>query len=194
MKKISFSFKNHFIHRIYLYIIAVLAIPAIVTYGVILRTNPKAEEMFTIFVEANINDVDAFKTFIKEHTSSGNKEITIYSSLSSMSTYEIIYQTQGLESDLLILSDNAFKNDYSSNFVELNEGNEFYKDNNKMVEDKHFGVEIYNHGEGYLSNYIKYNNDTNYYIFINKGSVHTTHFSESGKTEQIFKLFEAIYG
>ena len=194
MKKINFSFKNHFIHRIYLYIIAVLVIPAIVTYGVILKTNPKAEEIFTVFIEANIKDEDGLKSFIKEHTNRDNKEIIIYSSLSSMNTYEIIYQTQGLDSDILILSDNAFKNDNSSNYVELKEDNAFYKDTNKMVNDKHFGIEIYNQGEGYLADYIKYNEDNNYYVFINNGSVHTTHFSDSGKTEQIYKLLEAIYG
>lgn len=193
MKKISFSFKNHFIHRLYAYIIAAVAIPSIVTYGVILKTNPKAEEMFTIFVEANINDSSSFKDFIRNNTNEKNKEITTYSCLSSMNTYEVVYQTQGLESDLLILSENAFRDDYSSNYVELSTENSFYGSTNKMVNDKHFGIQIFDGSNGHLSNYIKYKENINYYIFINKNSVHISRFSNAGKTEQIYTLLEAIY-
>ena len=194
MKPIKFSFKHHFIRRIYLYIIAVLVVPSIITYGVILKTQPKQEEIFTIFVEANINDISSFQSFVKENTNIKNKETTIYHTLSSISTYEVIFQTQGLESDLLILSENAFKNDYSSNFVELDSENVFYSTTNKMVNEKHFGIQVFDGNEGFLSEFIKYIDDINYYIFINKNSVHTSRFSSEGKTEQIFNLLEAIYG
>lgn len=194
MNKIKFSFKNHFIHRIYAYILAVVIIPSLVTYGVILRTNPKPTEMFTAFVEANVIDNEQFKSFLKDNTNAQNKEITLYSSLSSMSTYEVIFQTQGIESDILILSDAAFKNDYASYFLEISETNKYYSPNNKIVADKHYGIQIYDGGKGYLSNYIKYNADVNYYIFINKESVHTSKFSSDGQTLQIYDLLGAIYG
>lgn len=192
--KVNFSFKHHFIHRLYFYIGALVLIPSLVTYGVILRTNPKKEELFTIFIEANIENPNAFKDFIKLNTNEKNKETTLYSSLSSMSTFQIIYQTQGLESDLIILSDNAFKNDYVSNYIELSEKDYLYSETNKQVEDKHFGIEIFNGKDGFLTQYIKYKSETKYYAFLNKSSVHTNPYSKEGTTKQIYRLLEAIYG
>ncbi len=194
MKKLSFSLKNHITHRLYLYILAVILIPAALTYGIILKTNPKPEEMFTVFVDANINDSEAFKSYIKQNTDEKDKETTIYSHLSSMNTYDVVYQTQGLNSDILILSENGFKNDYAANLVEINDENSYYSITNKMVEDKHFGIEIFDGKDGYLKDYIKYNDGIKYYIFINNGSVHTKNFKSDGTTEEIFKLLGAIYG
>lgn len=193
MRKISFSLKHHIIHRLYAYILAVVVIPSIVTYGVILRTNPKAEEVFTVFVEANVHDSSSFKNFIRSNTNESNKEVNVYSCLSSMNTYQVIYQTQGLESDLLILSDDAFKEDSVANYVELAPENDFYGSTNKIVGEKHFGIQLFDGTIGYLSDYIRYKKDTNYYAFINKDSVHKMRFSSEGKTNQIFTLLEAIY-
>lgn len=194
MKKISFSFKNHFLSRIYFYILAVLIIPSLVTYGVILKTNPKKEEIFTIFVDANINDEKEFKRFVKENTNIKNKEINVYSTLSSLQTYQVLYLTQGLESDILILSENGFDNSDSSYYLELTSGNTYYSDTNKMVNNKHYGIELYDGNNGAITSYVNYIKDVKYYIFINKKSIHTSSFSSSGKTEQIKNLLGAIYG
>lgn len=194
MKKLSFSFKNHLMSRLYLYILAIILIPSLVTYGIILRTNPKPAEIFTVFVEANINDSDSFKSFIKSHTDESDKETTLYTHLSSMNTYGVIFQTQGLDSDILILSENGFKNDYASNLVEITSDSPYFSETNKMVLDKHFGIEIFDGKKGKLSNYINYISGTKYYVFINNGSVHSKYFSNTGSTDEIFTLLEAIYG
>lgn len=194
MKKINFPFKKHFIDRLYLYVIAIILIPAIVSYGVILKTNPKDYEIFSVFVEANFRDSSSFKNYIKENTGKANKEINLYSITSDLKAYEVVYQTQGLESDILILSDKAFKNDYSSNYVELMENSSFYSDTNKMVNDKHFGIQIFDGMQGKLTDFINYEENQQYYLFINKYSVHTSRFVNEGKTEQIFKLLGVIYG
>lgn len=194
MKSVNFSFKNHFVHRLYAYILLVLILPSVLVYGIILWTNPKANEVFSIFVDANLIDNKSFESFIKENTDSKNKEINVYSSLSSLSIYTVMFQTQGLESDLLILSDNGVNQSYVTNFIELKSDMSYYSSTNKIYDGKHYGIQIYDGQEGYLSEYIKYENDINYYVFINKNSVHTSKIISSGVTEQIFNLLGAIYG
>ena len=181
-------------NRLYIYILAIILVPALVTYGIILRTNPKKEEVFTVFVEANITDSSSFKDYIKDNTNPNNKEINIYSHLSNMNTYEIIFQTQGIESDILILSEQGFKDDQSSYFIELSSDNKFYSSTNKIVEDKHFGIEIYDGKSGYLTDYINFIENNKYFIFLNKDSIHTSQLLKDGKTNQIITLLEAIYG
>ena len=72
MKNVNFSFKNHFVHRLYAYILLVILVPSVLVYGIILWTNPKAEEKFAIFVDGNLIDNKAFESFIKENTNIKN--------------------------------------------------------------------------------------------------------------------------
>lgn len=194
MKNVNFSFKNHFVHRLYAYILLVILVPSVLVYGIILWTNPKAEEKFAIFVDGNLIDNKAFESFIKENTNIKNKEVNVYSTLSSLSIYPVMFQTQGLDSDLLILSDDGVKQSYVSNFIELKNDMPYYSDSNKSFDKKHYGIQIFDGQQGFLSEYIKFNSEVNYYIFINKNSVHTSKFATSSKTEQIYNLLGAIYG
>ena len=174
MKNVKFSFKNHFVHRLYAYILLVILVPSILVYGIILWTNPKAEEKFTVFVDGSLNNSKDFESFIKENTNNKNKEVTVYSSLSSLSIYTVMFQTQGLESDLLILSDNGIKQSYVSNFIEIKSDMPYYSTTNKSFDGKHYGIQIYNGQQGYLSNYIKFDEGINYFIYLNKNSVHAS--------------------
>ena len=140
--KISFPLKTHLLRRLPFYLLVAAFVPSLVTYGVILRTNPKEEEIFSLFIEANVKDSKALESFVRENTSLQNKEINVYSSPSSLKTYSVLFQTQGLSSDLLILSESAFQASYASHFIELNSSSPYFEESNKKVEDKHFGIEL----------------------------------------------------
>ena len=191
--KISFPLKTHLLRRLPFYLLVAAFVPSLVTYGVILRTNPKEEEIFSLFIEANVQDSKALESFVRENTSLQNKEINVYSSPSSLKTYSVLFQTQGLSSDLLILSESAFQASYASHFIELNSSSPYFEESNKKVEDKHFGIELFNGETGYLTSLLEYKEKMKYYAFINKQSVHASSFQKEGKTDQILTLLEAIH-
>lgn len=191
--KISFPLKTHLLRRLPFYLLTAVLLPSLVTYGVLLRTNPKEEEIFSLFIEANVKDSKALEGFVRENTSLQNKEINVYSSPSSLKTYSVLFQTQGLSSDLLILSESAFQASYASSFIELNSSSPYFEESNKKVEDKHFGIELFNGETGYLTSLLEYKKKTKYYAFINKQSVHASSFQKEGKTDQILTLLEAIH-
>ena len=191
--KISFPLKTHLLRRLPFYLLVAAFVPSLVTYGVLLRTNPKEEEIFSLFIEANVKDSKALESFVRENTSLQNKEINVYSSPSSLKTYSVLFQTQGLSSDLLILSESAFQASYASSFIELNSSSPYFEESNKKVEDKHFGIELFNGETGYLTSFLEYKKKTKYYAFINKQSVHASSFQKEGKTDQILTLLEAIH-
>lgn len=191
--KISFPLKTHLLRRLPFYLLTAVLLPSLVTYGVLLRTNPKEEEIFSLFIEANVKDSKALEGFVRENTSLQNKEINVYSSPSSLKTYSVLFQTQGLSSDLLILSESAFQASYASHFIELNSSSPYFEESNKKVEDKHFGIELFNGETGYLTSLLEYKEKMKYYAFINKQSVHASSFQKEGKTDQILTLLEAIH-
>lgn len=191
--KISFPLKTHLLHRLPFYLLAAVLVPSLVTYGVLLRTNPKEEEIFSLFIEANVKDSKALESFVRENTSLQNKEINVYSAPSSLKTYSVLFQTQGLSSDLLILSESAFQASYASNFIELHFSSPYFEESNKKVEEKHFGIELFNGETGYLTSFLEYQENIRYYAFINKESVHASSFQKEGKTDQILTLLEAIH-
>lgn len=191
--KISFPLKTHLLRRLPFYLLTAVLLPSLVTYGVLLRTNPKEEEIFSLFIEANVQDSKALESFVRENTSLQNKEINVYSSPSSLKTYSVLFQTQGLSSDLLILSESAFQASYASHFIELNSSSPYFEESNKQVEEKHFGIELFNGETGYLTSLLEYKEKTKYYAFINKQSVHASSFQKEGKTDQILTLLEAIH-
>lgn len=191
--KINFPLKTHLLHRLPFYLLAAVLIPSLVTYGVLLRTNPKEEEIFSLFIEANVKDSKALESFVRENTSLQNKEINVYSAPSSLKTYSVLFQTQGLSSDLLILSESVFQVSYASNFIELLPTSPYFEESNKKVEEKHFGIELFNGESGCLVSLLEYKKNTKYYAFINKQSVHASSFQKEGKTDQILTLLEAIH-
>ena len=191
--KISFPLKTHLLRRLPFYLLTAVLLPSLVTYGVLLRTNPKEEEIFSLFIEANVKDSKALEGFVRENTSLQNKEINVYSSPSSLKTYSVLFQTQGLSSDLLILSESAFQASYASHFIELNSSSPDFEESNKKVEEKHFGIELFNGETGYLTSLLEYKEKKKYYAFINKQSVHASSFQKEGKTDQILTLLEAIH-
>ena len=191
--KISFPLKTHLLRRLPFYLLTAVLLPSLVTYGVLLRTNPKEEEIFSLFIETNVKDSKALESFVRENTSLQNKEINVYSAPSSLKTYSVLFQTQGLSSDLLILSESAFQASYTSNFIELNSSSPYFEESNKKVEEKHFGIELFNGETGYLTSFLEYKENARYYAFINKQSVHASSFQKEGKTDQILTLLEAIH-
>ena len=178
--KISFPLKTHLLRRLPFYLLVAAFVPSLVTYGVLLRTNPKEEEIFSLFIEANVKDSKALESFVRENTSLQNKEINVYSSPSSLKTYSVLFQTQGLSSDLLILSESAFQASYASSFIELNSSSPYFEESNKKVEDKHFGIELFNGETGYLTSLLEYKEKTKYYASTSKASMRLP-FKKKGK-------------
>ena len=189
MKKIKFPFKNHFYHNFIFYVIAAILSPSLISYLIILKTNPKDGEIFNIFIEANLADKQGLNDFVREHTS-GVKELNIYSSLSSLNVYTAVYATQGLESDILILSESAFKESDCSNYLEIESSSKYFNATNKIFNDKHFGIEIFNGESGCLTSFLSYGNER-YYAAINKNTFNGELFSKN-EVNNIDLLMEAI--
>ena len=62
---IKLPFKNHLNHRLPLYLISLVVVPIVVSSLVILRTNPKKTERYSLFVGAYLDPNGSLKNKIK---------------------------------------------------------------------------------------------------------------------------------
>lgn len=186
---IKFPFKNHLNHRLPIYLISLVVVPIVVSSLVILRTNPKKTERYSLFVGAYLDPNGSLKNKIKTYLAQYNdKDISIFASDYSDPNFSIHYTSKGLTSDLLILSNTELNNLDKSIYSVLSEDNEFYSNTNYVENEKHYGIDINNH----LNEEIRYNEGETYYLCVRNDSVHSYGFNDSGKTNQTYTLIKSI--
>ena len=187
--KNDFPLKNHINHRLPIYLISLVVVPIVISSLVILRTNPKKTERYSLFVGAYLDPNSSLKSKIQTYLASYNdKDISIFASDYSDQNFAIHYTSKGLTSDLLILSSKELNNLDKSIYSILDETNEFYSNTNYIDDEKHYGIAINDH----LSNEIRYNEGEDYYFCIRNDSVHSLKFNENGKTDQTYTLIKSI--
>ena len=188
--KIKFNLKNHIAHRIYIYLIILVALPIIVSSAILLKTNPKATEKYSLFVGAYLKPESTLKVKVTKYLKEfDNKEINIFAMDYYDSSFNLHYAAQGMNSDAYILPLKAMQEMDKSVLAILEEGNEFYSSTNYIDEDgHHYGIEIINQ----FNDDIRYQ-DEKYYVCVRKDSVHSLRFNESAKDEQTYVLLKGMF-
>ena len=131
--------------RWYLLLLGVLLSTTALSLAVILKTNPKKNEKFSLFISLVEDKVKINE--INEQIKSLNtfKEVNITAISVESSLYENYYQTHGKTSDILVIREELYKQVGQYSFMSL--------------------------PEKYWEEYLSYD-DNKYYLCINNSSVH----------------------
>lgn len=196
--KYSFPYKAHFQRNALTYICLIAVIVTGYTFMVKSKSALKKHQKFNIFVAAQKVELDPFKEKINSYIDNNSiKQIVINTCNPENLSYYTMYSTFGLEdADILILNSNKIvNNDLKNKFVYFDEESNYYSDTNYINNDVHYGLEIYKNNKGYLSNYITYEKDNDYYLFVNKKSKHLLGLTTDtkGKTNSVKKVLGGIF-
>ena len=188
--KIKFSLKNHIAHRIYIYLIILVALPIIISSVILLKTNPKSTEKYSLFVGAYLKPESTLKAKVSDYLKEyDDKEINIFAMDYYDDNFNLHYAAQGTKSDAYILPLKAMEEMDKSVLAVLEESNEFYNASNYIdKEGRHYGIEITNQ----FTDDIRYKEEK-YYVCIRKESVHSLKFNDSSKTDQTYALLKGMF-
>ena len=188
--KIKFNLKNHIAHRIYIYLIILVALPIIVSSAILLKTNPKATEKYSLFVGAYLKPESTLKQKVSNYLEEfDNKEINIFAMDYYDNNFNLHYAAQGLNSDAYILPLKAMEEMDKSVLAIFESTNEFYADSNYIDDEgNHYGIEITNQ----FVDDIRYKEEK-YYICIRKDSIHSLKFNDSSKDDQTYVLLKGMF-
>lgn len=189
--KIKYSFKSHFVNRFYVYVGALLLVPLICSYSIYQKTNPKDTERFSVFSDVELKDEGLFKDFLftelKEDLVIDTFEMKRTDSL--FSTY---FSSYGLNSDICILSKETMDKFETVYFLNL-KGTNFDKKSNYYFGEYSLGVLCHEKGSNTLNEYFDFAAlDDDYYITVNKNSVHLKELTNNGKTNQISRILTKL--
>ncbi len=186
--KTKFSFKNHISNTFFIYIAAVAITVLGCCYGIMLKTNPKDYEKFSIFTEVNfINEVE-FRNRMSGLLPE-DKIINLYFSDVNDQSYNVYFSSYGLTSDICLLSKTTLDKFESIQFLNL-KNTKWDLSNNYYFETYSIGVKCHSKDNEELKDYFAFNND-DYYLLVLKSSVHLDGIA-SGKTNQVDRVLEYI--
>ncbi len=196
--KYNFPYKAHFQRNIWLYILLMLIVTTSYEFAIKSKSALKKYQKFNIFVATKKVDLDSLKAKINNYIDNDTiKNVVINQCNPTLTSYYTMYTTFGLEdADILILnSEYIFINDLKSHFTSFTSESSYYGETNYIYNDVHYGIEIYQNKKGRLTNYITYDEDATYYLFINKKSKHLLGFTSDseGKTNSLIKVLGGIF-
>ncbi len=194
--KYKFPYKAHFQRNIWIYIIFMLAVTTGFEFAIKSKSSLKKYQKFNLFVAAGKVDLTSLKEKINSYIDNDTiKNIVINQCNPVLTSYYTMYTTFGLEdADILILnSEYIVKNDLKSHFLFFSEDSTYYSESNYINNEVHYGLEIYHNNSGYLTNYITYEEDNTYYLFINKKSKHLLELTSEGYTDSVLKVIGGIF-
>ncbi len=194
--KYKFPYKAHFQRNIWLYIVSVLVLTTGFEFAIKSKSALKKYQKFNVFIATSKIDLDNLKDKINSYIDNDTiKNVVINQCNPTLTTYYTMYSTFGLEdADLLILNSNYIvKNDLNSHFLSFVETSSFFNEKNYIYDNVHYGLEVYNNNNGILTDYISYEKDNSYYLFINKKSKHLLGFSDDGYTDSVNKVLKGIF-
>lgn len=172
--------------HIWAFLLATVLIPVASVFFVRLKTAPKDYEKYALFVGADVSSQENFENSVKEILPE-DKKVTVYYAAESDSLIGTMYQGYSEYSDILILSKKYLYTftDYSL-FVDINS----LKDVNTDNPYKTYGLHLDKSKDNIFNKYIKYLED-DYYLLVNKKSVHLAELIESGgKTNQTKRVLQ----
>ena len=194
--KYKFPYKAHFQRNIWLYIVSVLVLTTGFEFAIKSKSALKKYQKFNVFIATSKIDLDNLKDKINSYIDNDTiKNVVINQCNPTLTTYYTMYSTFGLDdADLLILNSNYIvKNDLNSHFLSFVETSSFFNEKNYIYDNVHYGLEVYNNNNGILTDYISYEKDNSYYLFINKKSKHPLGFSDDGYTDSVNKVLKGIF-
>ena len=189
--KISYSFKNHFVNRFYVYVGILLLVPLICSYSIYQKTNPKDVERFSVFSDVELKDEGVFKDYLFSELKE-DLVIDTYEMKRTDSLFNTYFSSYGLNSDICILSKETMDRFETIYFLNL-KGTNFDKASNYYYEEYSLGVLCHEKGSTTLNEYFDFASlDDDYYIAVNKKSVHLKELTNSGKTNQIARILTKL--
>ena len=190
--KFKFPFLTHLKKCAIFYILATLLVPPVFTYFVYLKNRAKNYEVFSLFVSANLKDKVGMKGLLKTSLPE-DLEINCYSCDINDSTFATYYSAKSEISDIIILQESFIKQFDYIPYLDITSLTSFDLSNGYAKDEKTYGLVLKNQEHNYLSEYINYSDD-NYYVFINKKSVHLNNIGpDTYLTNQVEKVLQEIY-
>lgn len=175
-----------------IYIAAVIAIPIICSYAIILKNKPKDYEVFSFFSDIEISNDDAFNNVFKE-TLPEDLEFNIFSCNRTDKNFTTFVSAYGLTSDLVMLSKTTLDSLTQWDFLVLDDVNKWDLPTNYKFYDKSVAVLAHVKNSEKLSRFFDFSNlDDDYYFAVGKNSVHTKLFTGVGKTDQVDRILEKL--
>ena len=189
--KIKYPLKNHVFNRFYIYLAALIVIPIICTYSIFQKTKPKDYERFSIFADIEFKNDGAFKDYLFTELKE-DLVIDIYESNRDDTLFNTYFSSYGLNSDICILSKKTLDKFESINFVDLT-GTDFDNPDNYYFKEASIGV-LYHQKDSTTGNeYINFPiAEDDYYITINKNSVHLKGITTTGLTDQVYRVINLL--
>ena len=188
----KFSFLAHLKKCVAFYILAALLVPPVFTYFVYLKNRAKNYEVFSMFVSADLKDKVGMKKLLKTSLPE-DLEINCYSCDIKDSAFATYYSAKGEISDIIILQESFIKQFDYIPYLDITSLTSFDLNNGYVRDEKTYGLALKNQEHNYLGEYINYS-DENYYVFINKKSVHLNNIGpDTYLTNQVEKVLQEIY-
>ena len=150
--------------RWYLLLLGVLLSTTSLSLAIILKTNPKKKEKFSLFI--SLVETSVKTNEINEQIKSLNdfKEVTITAISPDSSLYDNYYQTYGKTSDILVVREDLYQQVSQYSFMPIPEKYQSYSG------EEEYGI-LLNGAKNYWEDYLSYD-DNKYYLCINDSSVH----------------------
>ncbi len=194
--KYKFPYKSHFQRNFWIYIVLISVLTTLYLFTVKSKSALRKYQKFNIFVACGKIDSDPFKEKINSYIDNDTiKNVVINSCNPTLTSYYTMYSTFGLEdADILILNSNYIvETDLKTHFISFDDTSTYFSDTNFKNNNIHYGLEVYNNNSGYLTQYITYEADTSYYLFVNNSSKHLLGFSKDGETNSVKKVLGGIF-
>lgn len=190
--KYKYSFLNHLKNCAIFYILSILLVPPVFTYFVYLKNRAQKYEIFSLFVSADLKDKVGMKEFMKTYLPE-DLEINCYSCDINDSTFATYYSAKGEISDVIILQESFIKQFDYVPYLEITSLTSFDLTDGFSKDEKIYGLICKSQECHHLDEYINYS-DENYYIFINKNSVHLNNIGpDTYLTNHVEKLLQGIF-
>ena len=187
----KYPFLTHLKKCAVFYILAALLVPPVFTYFVYLKNRAKSYEIFSLFVSADLKDKVGMKNLLKTYLPE-DIEINCYSCDINNSAFGTYYSAKGEISDIVILQESLIAQFDYIPYLEITSLTSFDLEGGYSRDEKVYGLVSKNEEHNYLGEYINYS-DEDYYIFINKKSVHLNNIGpDAYLTNQVEKVLQGI--
>lgn len=169
------------------FLLATLLVPVLTVFLVRTKTAPKDFEKYELFIGADVTDQGALENDIKAIVPE-DKTVTVYYSSEADSLFGTLYQGYSQYSDILILSKGKLDTftDFSL-FVDIKTLNGV----NSTSSYNEYGLYFDKTKENLITKYMKFLDDE-YFVLLNKNSVHLKELASEGKTNQTKRILSSI--
>ncbi len=192
-----FPYKAHFQRSAVVYIGLIALLTGGYLFAIKSKSALKKYQKFNVFVSVTKLDADPLRDkisgFVGQETI---KQVVINNMNPELTSYYTVYSTFGLQdADVLILEKDAIlTGDLKSSFLAFDESSSFYGESNYAYEGVHYGLLAYQNGKGCLSDCVSYEEEGEYYLFVNKSSKHLLGLTDEGKTNSVLRFLKGVYG